>query len=360
MAEGNFRVGVIGPGGLGGASVREISRMEGVELAALLAFSPEKSGKDAGELVGIGPLGVAATTSLDEFMQTDASTVIYTGRDYGDFAADDTIIRLLEAGKNVITPLPYAFPKARGGDAAERLEVAAKKGGATLLGTGITPGFFNERLAMLLTGVSNDVTHIRMQEFFNTADLGESLELLQLFGFGGSLDAANQNIAVAMLAENYLIQPIHFAAEKLGLTIDRIERQNQHRTAEEEIVTPAMTIPAGTVGLVSYAWTAYVGGKPFYTTEVYWYVGETMRPDIATCDDFWTVTIEGRPSLRVSVESKASMLTGEKFGKGDPTPPGYLLTVVAMLRSVPLVERAEPGIMVPSMPELHWKPGALA
>ncbi|MEJ2410939.1 MAG: hypothetical protein P8Y48_16970, partial [Novosphingobium sp.] len=278
MTGQNFRVGVIGPGGLGGASVREIGRLEGIELAALLAFSPDKNGRDAGELVGAAPLGVTATTSLDEFMQTDATTVIYTGRDYGDFAADDTIIRLLEAGKNVITPLPYAFPKARGGDAADRLEAAAKKGGATLLGTGITPGFFNERLAMLMTGLSNDVTHIGMQEFFNAADLGESLELLQLFGFGGSLEAANENMAVAMLAENYLIQPIHFAAEKMGFTIDRIERRSQHKVTDQEIVTPAMTIPAGTVGLVSFAWTGYVDGQPFYTTEVFWYVGETMRP----------------------------------------------------------------------------------
>ncbi|MEJ2459330.1 MAG: hypothetical protein P8Y58_14765 [Novosphingobium sp.] len=98
MTGQNFRVGVIGPGGLGGASVREIGRLEGIELAALLAFSPDKNGRDAGELVGAAPLGVTATTSLDEFMQTDATTVIYTGRDYGDFAADDTIIRLLEAG----------------------------------------------------------------------------------------------------------------------------------------------------------------------------------------------------------------------------------------------------------------------
>ncbi|MGE4431546.1 MAG: hypothetical protein AB7E05_12470 [Sphingobium sp.] len=360
MTEKNFRVGVIGPGGLGGASVREISLVEGIELAGLLAFSPDKNGKDAGELAGIAPLGVATTTSLDEFMQTGATTVIYTGRDYGDFAADDMIIRLLEAGKNVITPLPYAFPKARGGDAADRLEAAAKKGGATLLGTGITPGFFNERLAMLMTGLSNDVSHIGMQEFFNVADLGDSLELLQLFGFGGSLEAANENVAVATLAENYLIQPIHFAAEKMGLVVDRIERRSQHRTTDAEIVTPAMTIPAGTIGLVSYAWTGYVDGKPFYTTEVYWYVGEVMRPDVATCDDFWTVTIEGRPSLRVSIESKASMVTGEKLGQENPTPPGYLLTVVAMLRSVPLVERAAPGIMTPAMPELHWKPGRIA
>ncbi|MEJ2459329.1 MAG: hypothetical protein P8Y58_14760, partial [Novosphingobium sp.] len=211
------------------------------------------------------------------------------------------------------------------------------------MGTGITPGFFNERLAMLMTGLSNDVTHIGMQEFFNAADLGESLELLQLFGFGGSLEAANENMAVAMLAENYLIQPIHFAAEKMGFTIDRIERRSQHKVTDQEIVTPAMTIPAGTVGLVSFAWTGYVDGQPFYTTEVFWYVGETMRPDVATCDDFWTVTIEGRPSLRVSIESKASIVTGEKFSEGEPTSPGYLLTVVAMLRAVPLVERSAPG-----------------
>jgi 4-hydroxy-tetrahydrodipicolinate reductase len=207
-----------------------------------------------------------------------------------------------------------------------------------------------------MTNLTNDVSQIHMQEFFNAADLANSLQTLTLFGFGGTLEAAEQNLAVAMMAENYLVQPIHFAADKLGLKIDKIVRTSQHKVTEAPIHTPAMVIEPGTIGLVSYRWTAYVDDKPFYITEVFWYVGEAIRPAVATADDFWTVTIEGRPSLRVTIESKASIAKNQKLFDGDPTPPGYYLTVVTMLQSVPQVEAAPPGIFIPELPPAHWKP----
>jgi hypothetical protein len=161
---------------------------------------------------------------------------------------------------------------------------------------------------------------------------------------------AEKNIAVAMMAENYLKQPIIFFADKLGISIDRIERTSQLKTTPIAIKTPAMEVAAGTVGLVSYAWTAYSKGKPFYTTEVYWYLGRQMRPESATCDDFWTVEIEGRPSLRATV---AAVNRPEQVEK---SPPGYITTIVTMLQAVPGVVAAKPGLMSPALPEFHWKP----
>ncbi|MEJ2458439.1 MAG: hypothetical protein P8Y58_09955 [Novosphingobium sp.] len=354
MSNAPFKVGVVRPGGLGSPSIRELNRLPETDLVAVLAYSPEKEGKDIGDLIGIDPIGVNATTDFDAFLASDATTVIFTARDYGGFEADEPIIRLFEAGKNVSPPSLCLSMGARwrcGGTASGR----RRKRRRPLYGTGITPGFFNEKLAMLMTNVTNDVTHIHMQELFNAADMADSLDLLNLFGFGGPLEAAENNPAVETLAQNYLIQPIHYAADQLGITVERIERISQHATTSTDIETPVMTVKAGTVGLISFKWVGYADGKPFYTTEVFWYLGEAMRPSFATCDDFWTVTIEGRPSVRVSVESKASMLTGDKFLNGDMTSPGYYMTVVAMVQAIPTVEAAAPGIFVPAMPEGHGK-----
>lgn len=351
-----FRVAVAGPGGLGASAIREIQRLPEMELAGVLAYSDAKNGKDAGELAGIGAIGVPATTDFAAFLKSDAACVIYTARDLGNWNSDEQILALLAAGKNVITPLPYHYLKARGEEVEARFLAAAKKGGATLHGSGITPGFYNERLVLLLTGLTNDVTQIRFQEFFNAEPLSGALETLQLFGFGGSLEQAEANPFAAMMAENYLKQPILFAADKLGIEIERIERRPQHRVTQQAITTPATTIAAGTLALVSYAWTAYVKGKPFYTTEVYWYLGAAMRPETAKGDDFWTIEIEGRPSLRVSVESKASFAQDLYIRPDEPTPPGYLSTVVAMLQAVPAVITAAPGLLSPALPQFHWKP----
>lgn len=351
-----YRVAVAGPGGLGASAIREIQRLPEMELAAVLAYSPQKNGRDAGELAGCPATGVRATTDFGEFLRADFDAVIYTARDFGDWRSDTEILALLEAGKNVITPLPYHYLEARGADVAQKFRRAAERGKATLHGSGITPGFYNERLALLMTGLTNDVRHIRFQEFFNAEPLAGALETLQLFGFGASLEHVEQNPFAAMMAENYLKQPIVFAADKLGIKIDRIERKGQHRVTQQTIKTPATTIEPGTVGLVSYAWTAYVAGKPFYTTEVYWYLGAGMRPDTAKGDDFWTLEIEGRPSLRLTVESKASFAEDLYIRADEPTPPGYLSTVVAMLQAVPAVVAAAPGLLLPALPQFHWKP----
>jgi 4-hydroxy-tetrahydrodipicolinate reductase len=351
-----YRIGVAGPGGLGACAIREVSRLAELRLAAVLAYSPSKNGVDAGELAGIGPIGIKATTDFAQFLSSDAECVIYTARDFGDWRADKEILALLEAGKNVITPLPYHYLKARGADVEARFLAAAKRGGATLHGSGITPGFYNERLALLMTGLSNDVKHIKFQEFFNAEPLAGAAETLQLFGFGAPLEHVEKNPFAGMMAENYLKQPIIFYADKLGIKVDRIERKAQHRVSPVAISTPAATIQPGTVGCVSYAWTAYSGGKPFYTTEVYWFLGDVMRPETAKGNDFWCIEIEGRPSLKVSVESKASFADDTYISPEEPSPPGYTSTIVAITQAIPAVIAAAPGLLLPALPQFHWKP----
>ena len=350
-----YRIAVAGPGGLGASAIREVLRMPEYKLVSVLAYSPNKDGVDVGTLVGIEPIGLKATTRLDDLLKSDAEAVIYTARDFGDWRSDNEILALLEAGKNVITPLPYHYLRARGEDVEARFTAAAKKGGATLHGSGITPGFFNERVALLMTGLTNDVTSIRFQEFFNAAPLAGALQTLQLFGFGLSKEDAEKNLAPAMMAENYLKQPIQYAADRLGVKIDRIERRPQLEVAPQDIETPATVIKKGTVGTVSYAWTAYVDNKPWYTTEVYWYLGDVMRPKTAKGDDFWTIAIEGRPSLEVTVAAQASFAKQLAIDPKEPTPAGYIMTIVALLQAVPTVVNAAPGLLLPALPEVHWK-----
>jgi 4-hydroxy-tetrahydrodipicolinate reductase len=351
-----YRVAVAGPGGLGLCAIRELQRLPEMQLVAVLAYSPAKDGKDAGELAGISNTGIKATTDFEVFLKNDVDCVLYTGRDFGDWRSDTEILRLLEAGKNVITMLPYHYLKSRGPEIEARFRQAAEAGGATLHGAGITPGFFNERMTLLATSLTNDVTHIKFQEFFNAEPLAGALETLQMFGFGSSKEAAEQNQAVAMLAENYLRQPILFVADALGIKLDRIERKAQMQVAPADIQTPATTVKAGTVGTVSYAWTAYANGKPFYTTEVYWYLGDVMRPAAATGNDFWTIEIEGRPSLRITVASMASYADNIYIKPDEPTPPGYTMTVVTMVQAIPVVVAAAPGLLLPALPQFHWKP----
>ncbi|MFT7529870.1 MAG: hypothetical protein ACI9FD_000873 [Gammaproteobacteria bacterium] len=350
-----FKISVWGPGGLGAPSVREVLTLPELELAAVFAYSESKIGQDAGAVVGVEPCGVMVTGDREAFFNTPAECVIYISRDYGDYRSDPDIIELLERGFNVITPLPYHYPKLRGEQIHAKLEAAGQKGGSTLYATGINPGFMFERLAMTATGMSNDVKHIKFEEYFDCVTQ-QSVEMLQLFGMGVPLDLVENNETVALLAENYLKQEFYSAGEMVGMPIDRVERSAHHVASPVDMNDLLLPIKAGTVGLVSYKWIAYSGDSALFSIQVYWYMGERMRPEGVPSQDFYRITVEGRPSMCLSLELQASIENNQRLIPGFPTEPPYYGTVIPMIQAIPSVCAASPGIMQVKPPSnSYWK-----
>jgi hypothetical protein len=354
-----YRVGVWGPGTIGKAVIREILLLPETELVSVLAYNPAKDGIDAGTLVGgISNTGVLATTSPETFIAAKPEIVIHAPRDYGDFRADDELVALLEAGINVITVLPYQYPQLRDPGAVKRLEAAAFKGGATLFGTGMNPGFQMERLAMLATGISNGVKRVGVAEYVNCAGMPGAGEFLSQFGFGLREGDTSSTEHVIGVVENCLLQSLHYAAETLEKKIERIERDDLHVRAPERIVVPdLMTIEKDTVGLVRFRWTAYCDGEPFVVLLVNWYMTDIMRPAEAKGkgDDFWLVEIEGRPSVRIKLEVTASLDADLPKHPQNPTEVSMLGVSIVAVQAIPQVIDADPGIMVITGPKFHWK-----
>src|SRR5208337_3569122 len=86
-------------GNIGTRSLRTVIQHPRMKLVGLYASSPDKAGKDAGALCGLGPVGISATNSVDEIVALDADCVLYMrqGIDY------DEVCRLLASGKNIVT-----------------------------------------------------------------------------------------------------------------------------------------------------------------------------------------------------------------------------------------------------------------
>ncbi len=101
-----YRIIVWGPGTLGSICIREIAKRDEFELVGVRAFSDAKNGRDAGEIAGIASMGVAATTDEAQLLALECDCVVHTPRDSADYQANNEILRLLRAGKNVVTVLP--------------------------------------------------------------------------------------------------------------------------------------------------------------------------------------------------------------------------------------------------------------
>ena len=104
-----YRVIQWATGGVGRASIEGILSHPELELVGCWVHTTEKVGKDAGELCGMAALGVVATNDIEELLALEADCVMYS-----PIMPDREIVRrILESGKNVVTPLGWFYPETK-------------------------------------------------------------------------------------------------------------------------------------------------------------------------------------------------------------------------------------------------------
>ncbi|NUP26185.1 MAG: dihydrodipicolinate reductase, partial [Nocardia sp.] len=133
----SYRVVQWATGSVGRAALECIIDHPELELVGCWVHSPDKSGRDVGELLGRPPLGVTTTDSLDAILALAADAVVYAPL----LPRPDDVAALLRSGKNVVTPVGWFYPTE---EQAEPVRQACLEGGTTLHGTGIDPGGVTE------------------------------------------------------------------------------------------------------------------------------------------------------------------------------------------------------------------------
>jgi hypothetical protein len=167
MPTSPVRVAVWSTGGIGTIAIRAIQRRPDLELVGVWVHSPDKDGRDAGELAGIDPIGLDATNDVDAILGAGVDCVVYAAQGpEQDAASVPDYVRLLTAGVNVSTTSSWALlhPSTYEPTWRAQLEAAATEGGASLYATGIEPGFAADQLPLLLTTMSSSITSIRASE----------------------------------------------------------------------------------------------------------------------------------------------------------------------------------------------------
>ena len=80
-------------GNVGRQSVIAIARNPGLELVGCYAWSPDKVGRDIGELCGLDPLGVTATDDVDALLALRPDCVVYNPM----WPSIDELVRILDS-----------------------------------------------------------------------------------------------------------------------------------------------------------------------------------------------------------------------------------------------------------------------
>jgi hypothetical protein len=77
MADNPLRVVVWSTGGIGSIAVRAVAENPGTELIGVWVHTADKVGHDAGELTGIGPIGVMTTNDADQLIALRPDCVVH-------------------------------------------------------------------------------------------------------------------------------------------------------------------------------------------------------------------------------------------------------------------------------------------
>jgi hypothetical protein len=95
VAERRLRVVVWSTGGIGSIAVRAVAENPATDLVGVWVYSDDKVGRDAGELVGIGPIGVTASNDADKLIALRPDCVVYAAS--GPERDADAVARLRAA-----------------------------------------------------------------------------------------------------------------------------------------------------------------------------------------------------------------------------------------------------------------------
>ncbi|TCO61063.1 dihydrodipicolinate reductase [Actinocrispum wychmicini] len=331
---------VWGTGNVGRAAIRAVEAHPALKLVGVIVHSPDKVGRDAGDLGDLGhELGIVATDDVDAVLATSPRAVVYAASGDVRFdAAMADVIRAVRSGAVVVTPSMYPLYDHRNAPPELREPVlgAIRDGGGSLFVSGVDPGWGNDVLPLLISGLGTTVDAIRCQEIFDYSTYEQPDSVRYLVGMGQPMDYQPPMLMPAVPTMVWGGQ-IRLMARALGVDIEDIRETMDRRPLEATVSTRTMgEFERGTQGAVRFEVQGIVDGEPRIVIEHVTRIHPSCAPDWPappSGDGAHRVIIEGRPRIEVTVEATDE---GEnRSAGGNATAVGRLVGAIDWLAGEP-------------------------
>jgi len=338
-----YRVVAWSTGNVGRHVIAGIDARPDLELVGLWVSNPDKVGRDAGELAGLGrTLGVAATHDAEALFALKPDVIAHTAM------ADDRLMEALEdmagmlrAGINVVSsgPVFLQYPYGVVDDGmVEPIRSAAVEGGVSLFVNGVDPGFANDALPLVLTGVSERIEELRVSEVLNYATYNQGMVLFGIMGFGKPLDEIPMILqpGVMTMAWGSVVRQL---AAGLDVELDELEEWYERLPATETFEIDAGTIEEGTAAALHFELRGIRDGKAVIVLEHVTRLHDDLGPDWPqpAGHGCYRVQITGEPNYTLDLQ-----LLGTD---GDHNTAGLKATAMRLVNAIPAVVDAEPGLV---------------
>ncbi len=318
-----IRVVAYGCGVMGCRIAKALLDKEGFELVGAIDVNPKLAGKDLGEVLELGrELGVRVEGDAAGLLgRVKAEAVVHATTSHFEKVLPQ-VRPCLEAGLDVVSTCEeLSYPWKRHPELSRRLDDLAKKHGATVVGTGINPGYLMDTLPLVLTAPCLKVNSIHVTRMMNSTR--RRIPFQEKVGTGLTRAEFAEKIEKKLITGHVgLLESIHMIAAGLGWELEgATELPPEPVIAEKEAKTGMGSVAKGRViGLKSLA-HAVRGGEKAITLE-FW-------AHAAVEEEYDEVVVRGEPDVRQRIAGGVHGDTG---------------TVAVVINTVPLALAAEPGL----------------
>ena len=339
-----IRVFQVATGNVGTEMIKRIAAHPDLTLIGLHCYTPEKIGRDAGEIAGLAPNGVIATGSIDEIIAARPDVVTF----HGVFPDEDLYVRVLEAGINIVTTADWItgwhrdtnHPHASGRKVSELLAEACAKGGATFYGTGMNPGL-NQILGVVCSADVAEITNVTTIESVDVS-CHHSADTWKEVGYGLPVDDPR----LPGMLEKYtrvFADSVLLMADCFDMPLDEVTFSYELGACTKDVDLGWYRLPKGSLGGSYITYQGLVNGEPKIETHLEWQMTPHTDPswDIKGC---YITQIMGDPC----VYNKHMIFPKPGVDLSDPSSfasIGMTVTGLPALNAIKSVVAAAPGLV---------------
>ena len=209
----------------------------------------------------------------------------------------DELVRILEAGVNVVTTAAFITGHAMRVD-RQRIVDVCTRGNSSIFGSGMNPGFAN-LLGIVAAGICDRIDAITILESVDSTGY-DSPETEIPVGFGRPV---NDPQLPAMTREGTAVfeDAVWLVADAIGVALDEVRCEAEYAETTEDLDLGSWSIAAGCVAGVAASWQGIRAGKPVVSLNVRWRKGNHLEPDWPL-EHGYVVEVDGRPSVRTKLE----------------------------------------------------------
>ncbi|MDK2886627.1 MAG: 2,4-diaminopentanoate dehydrogenase [Thermosipho sp. (in: thermotogales)] len=313
-----------GLGAMGRGIAKNIIESKNMKLVGAIDLNPDLLGKDVGEFLNIGKIGVKISNSKEVIEKVNPDLVVIATSSF----VSDVLPQIEYAVKNhanvVTIAEEMAYPFDSHKTEAEYLDSLAKRYGVTILGTGVNPGFVLDTLIIALTGVCNRVDKIVARRINDLSPFGKTV--METQGVGTTPEEFEEGLKKGTIVGHIgFPQSIAMIARALGWNITKIEQERKPIISNVHRETPVVKVEPGMVAGCNHSAKAYINGEVVIEMQH----PQQIHPHLEGVETGDYIEIYGDPNINLAIK---------------PEIPGGKATIAIATNMIPIVINAEPGL----------------